>query len=339
VTLHAASQIQAAETRIRIGAHRRGLRAKHVFADIVGASPAWCALLDQARHYAARDANLLLHGETGTGKEIQAQSVHNHGPRREGPFVSINTASIPASLLESELFGYAEGAFTGARKGGKPGLFELAHGGTLFLDEIGELAPDIQSRLLRVLQEREIMRIGDDKIVPVDVRIICATHRDLFEQVRQGRFREDLYYRIHVLSLSLPPLRQRAEDIGPLCAHFLPQLAAAGTAPRLTPEALALLRAYAWPGNVRQLHNVAEILTYLDEPSIDTRHVAKALGQQAGATVADTRLCIPDDGTLKEMEGHIIRGLLARHGPDEVCRRLGVSRVTLWRKLKAQAGC
>jgi transcriptional regulator with PAS, ATPase and Fis domain len=336
VTLHAASQIQAAETRIRISAHRRGLRAKHHFADIVGAAPVWCAVLDKARHYAARDANLLLHGETGTGKEIVAQSVHNHGPRREGPFVSVNTASIPASLLESELFGYAEGAFTGARKGGKPGLFELAHGGTLFLDEIGELAPEIQSRLLRVLQEKEIMRIGDDKIVPVDVRIICATHRDLFEQVRRGHFREDLYYRIHVLSLHLPPLRERAEDVGRLLTHFMRDFLPDG-GPALMPDALAMLKAYSWPGNVRQLHNVAEVLTYLEEPCIDARQVAEALGQQAGAMAGQARLSIPEGGTLKEMEGHIIQGLLARHTPDEVCRRLGVSRVTLWRKLKAHA--
>ncbi|MGC3963466.1 MAG: sigma 54-interacting transcriptional regulator [Rhodocyclaceae bacterium] len=338
VTLQAVSQIQASETRIRISAHRRGLRAKATFDDIVGDSESLAGVIEKAKTYAAYDANLLIHGETGTGKEIFAQSVHNHGPRRDGPFVSVNTASIPASLLESELFGYAEGAFTGARKGGKPGLFELAHGGTLFLDEIGELAPEIQSRLLRVLQEKEIMRIGDDKIVPVDVRIICATHRDLFDQVRQGRFREDLYYRIHVLSLHLPPLRDRREDIVPLFTHFLcsfPGVKAQGGT--LEREARDLLSGYAWPGNVRQLHNVAEVLAYFNLPRIQASHVLDVLGQQSGALAADSRVTVPDTGTLKQMEGHIIRGLLARHSQDEVCRRLGISRVTLWRKLKAQA--
>ncbi|MFA9439119.1 sigma 54-interacting transcriptional regulator [Uliginosibacterium sp. sgz301328] len=338
ITLQAVSQIQASETRIRISAHRRGLRAKASFDDIVGCSDALAATIQKAKTYAAYDANLLIHGETGTGKEIFAQSVHNHSPRREGPFVSVNTASIPASLLESELFGYAEGAFTGARKGGKPGLFELAHGGTLFLDEIGELAPEIQSRLLRVLQEKEIMRIGDDKIVPVDVRIICATHRDLFEQVRKGLFREDLYYRIHVLSLHLPPLRERRDDIVPLFLHFLsgfPGVDAKGCS--LEREARDLLHGYAWPGNVRQLHNVAEVLAYFKLARIEARHIVEVLDQQSGALGPDSRLTIPDTGTLKQMEGHIIRGLLARHSQDEVCRRLGVSRVTLWRKLKAQA--
>ena len=167
--------------------------------------------LRRAQIYAETDATVLIQGETGTGKELIAQSIHNHSGRRNQPFVAVNCSALPESLLESELFGYEDGAFTGAKKGGKRGLFELAHRGTLFLDEIGELSPNLQARLLRALQEREIMRIGGDSIIPVDVRIIAATNKDLRGLVEEGSFREDLYYRLNMLFLHLPPLRERRE--------------------------------------------------------------------------------------------------------------------------------
>ena len=270
-------------------------------------------LIERAMTYAGHDSNLLVYGETGTGKEVFAQSIHNHSRRKHGPFVSVNIASIAPSLLESELFGYVDGAFTGARKGGKPGLFELAHRGTLFLDEIGELAPEMQSRLLRVLQEREIMRIGDDKIIPIDVRIIAATNRDLFQQTLAGSFRQDLYYRIHVVGLRIPPLRARVDDIPQIFEHYLQRFSTqAGRTPRLNASARQLLKSRPWPGNIRQLRNLAEVMSYRETERVDAEHLAAALGEQEH-TVADTGfIAIPDRGTLKEMESEILRHLLAQ---------------------------
>ena len=335
ITLHEVARIQASESKIRSSFHKKGFYARHHFKDVIGESDAIRQLAARAKVYAGHDSNLLIYGETGTGKEVFAQSIHNHSRRNQGPFVSVNVASIPPSLLESELFGYVEGAFTGARKGGKPGLFELAHEGTLFLDEIGELAPEIQSRLLRVLQEREIMRIGDDKIIPVDVRIISATNRDLFQQTQNGSFRQDLYYRIHVVGLRIPPLRARAEDIPLIFEHYLRLFAGkAGRDARLTPAARETLKSYSWPGNVRQLRNVAEVVAYGDDELIDTRHIADVLGEQERASVETRFITIPESASLKQMESEIIRNLLSKHPADEVCARLGISRVTLWRKMK-----
>ncbi len=335
LTLHEVARIQASESKIRSSFHKKGFYARHHFKDVIGDSEAIRQLTARAKIYAGHDSNLLIYGETGTGKEVFAQSIHNHSRRNQGPFVSVNVASIPPSLLESELFGYVEGAFTGARKGGKPGLFELAHEGTLFLDEIGELAPEIQSRLLRVLQEREIMRIGDDKIIPVDVRIISATNRDLFQQTQNGSFRQDLYYRIHVVGLRIPPLRARAEDIPLIFEHYLRLFAGkAGRDARLTQAARETLKSYSWPGNVRQLRNVAEVVAYGNDELIDTRHITDVLGEQERASAETRFITIPESASLKQMESEIIRNLLSKHPADEVCSRLGISRVTLWRKMK-----
>ena len=339
ITLHEVTRIQASESKIRSSFHKKGLYARYHFSDVIGDSEAIRQLSARAKTYAGHDSNLLIHGETGTGKEVFAQSIHNHSRRKLGPFVSVNVASIPPSLLESELFGYVDGAFTGARKGGKPGLFELAHEGTLFLDEIGELAPEIQSRLLRVLQEREIMRIGDDKIIPVDVRIISATNRDLFQQTQNGSFRQDLYYRIHVVGLRIPPLRARPEDIAPIFEHYLRLFAGkAGRDARLTPAARDTLSLHPWPGNVRQLRNVAEVVAYGDDEVIDAQHIAEVLGEQERASTETRFITIPECASLKQMESEIIRNLLSKHPADEVCTRLGISRVTLWRKMKHLTG-
>ena len=278
------STIQNSERKIRMSQYQKGLYAKKKFIDIIAKSEAMRHLLDKARKYARYDANILIGGETGTGKEILTQSIHNESQRQKGPFVSVNCAAIPASIMESELFGYVEGAFTGARKGGKPGLFELAHGGTIFLDEIGEIPLPIQTRLLRVLQEREIMRIGDDKIIPVDIRIICATNKDLGSLVDAERFREDLYYRINVLSLRIPSLRERCEDIPLLLRHYLnAKQKKYGVTVDISPEAMALLVDYRWPGNIRQLMNVTEVLSLSEELVIQASHVGEILSATRGS--------------------------------------------------------
>lgn len=336
ITLQETSSIQTHERKIRLSLHQKGLYAKKTMDDLLGDSKVMRDLKTKAGNYARHDSNLLIFGETGTGKEVLAQSVHNASQRSKGPFVSVNTASLPPSLLESELFGYVEGAFTGAKKGGKPGLFELAHEGTIFLDEIGELDPQIQSRLLRVLQEKEIMRLGDDKIVPVDVRIIAATNKDLSDMVRQGKFREDLYYRIYVLGLRLPPLRERTEDIALLMTHCLQEMAAkTGMPVSLTEGALQALRHYPWPGNLRQLRNVAEVMAYSGASVVDAGIVGDILAEQATriGSRASTPAA-PEPDSLQALEAQMLQQLLAAYPPDEVCRRLGISRVTLWRKKK-----
>ncbi|MCK4309814.1 MAG: sigma 54-interacting transcriptional regulator, partial [Candidatus Atribacteria bacterium] len=218
-TFHKISQIQKMEQRIREELYLKGHVAENTFEDIIGQSPAIEKVKEEAENYAQIDSPLLIYGETGTGKELFTQAIHNASSRKNNPFVAFNCAAIPENLLESELFGYVKGAFTGAKKEGKMGLFEQAHKGTIFLDEIGEISPDIQARLLRVLQERKIRRIGDDKLIPIDIRIIVSTNKDLYGLVEKKKFREDLYYRINVLNLNLPPLRQRREDV-PLLVNF-----------------------------------------------------------------------------------------------------------------------
>lgn len=340
VTFHEVSSIQAAERKIRLSSYQKGLYAKFSFSDIVGKSESMKKMIAKAKSFGQYDSNLLIYGETGTGKEVLAQSIHNSSPRKKGPFVSVNTASIPPSLMESELFGYVEGAFTGARKGGKQGLFELAHGGTIFLDEIGELSPDIQSRLLRVLQEKEIMRIGDDRIIPIDVRVISATNRDLLELVRQGAFRQDLYYRIHVLGIRVPSLRERKEDIPLIFEHYLNRFSKkAGLTKKeaiLTGAAIRLLEGYSWPGNIRQLRNVAEVIAcgLKESAVIDQGQIAEVLGDQETRVDGGRSITIRETDDLKQMEAEILQQLLARWGQEEVCRRLKISKVTLWRKTK-----
>ena len=335
LTFHEVTRIQASESKIRSSFYQKGLYARYQFKDLIGESSIMQQLTTRAKIYAGHDSNLLIYGETGTGKEVFAQSIHNHSKRNNGPFVSINIASIQPALLESELFGYVEGAFTGARKGGKPGLFELAHKGTLFLDEIGELAPEIQNRFLRVLQEREIMRIGDDKIIPVDVRIISATNRDLFQQTLTGSFRQDLYYRIHVVGLRIPPLRARTDDIPQIFEHYLQRFAGqAGRKASLTNAAKKLLKSCPWPGNIRQLRNLAEVVAYSETEQVDAHHIAEVLGEHEHTAPENGFITIPESKSLKQMETEIIRNLLSKHPADTVCSRLGISRVTLWRKMK-----
>jgi two-component system response regulator GlrR len=245
--------------------------------EIVTTSPVMVSLLAEAQLVAGSDSNALIQGESGTGKELLARAIHKAGSRVDKPFVAINCAAIPEQLLESELFGHAKGAFTGAVSA-REGLFKSANGGTVFLDEIGDMPLALQAKVLRVLQEREIRPIGSSQMVPVDVRIISATHRDLEQAVAEGAFREDLFYRLNVVSLSLPPLRQRREDIPLLARHFLDQQSEKRRAEAFTPEAMELLITNDWPGNVRQLLNVVEQCCVLCTTSlISPALVARAL--------------------------------------------------------------
>jgi len=252
--------------RLRAQIIGKGHKAKYTFEDLVGKS----SLMEKTKHIAKRmaisDASVLITGETGTGKEIFAQAIHNASARMDFQFVAVNCAALPESLLESELFGYHEGAFTGARKGGKAGLFELSHMGTLFLDEIGEMPIALQSRLLRVLQEREVMRVGGDNVINVDVRVIAATNRNLKDLIREGKFRRDLYFRLHVLPLKIPPLRKRREDIPLLMNEIQKEL---DVKLHMTEEAMEVLLNHSWEGNVRELRNYMEYFGSLNKGTIE----------------------------------------------------------------------
>jgi Transcriptional regulator containing PAS, AAA-type ATPase, and DNA-binding domains len=244
--------------------------AKYTFGDIIYKSSAMSKVINIAKRLAQSESTLLITGESGTGKELIAQSIHNASARKEFPFVAINCAALSESLLESELFGYEDGAFTGARKGGKKGIFELADGGTIFLDEIGDAPLAIQTKLLRVLQEKEIMRISGSKIIPIDVRVIAATNKDLLRLSEKGVFRQDLYYRLHVLSLYIPPLRNRREDIEILLCYLMHKHGATAITSDIQ-KLLAPFSTYLWPGNIRELENIAEYIATIHDASTDLR--------------------------------------------------------------------
>ena len=269
-------------------------------------------------------ANILITGETGTGKELFAHSIHAASRRAGQPFVAVNCAALPETLLESELFGYESGAFSGASQDGKPGLFELAHHGTIFLDEIGEISCPLQAKLLRVLQEREIRRIGSTAVIPVDVRVIAATNIDIKRRIDQGNFRNDLLYRLNTFEVQIPPLREHPEDILPLAQRFLRQLSEemGQEGPKLTSEAVALLQKYDWPGNVRELRNVCERLVVLVEDQFITAEGLRNLGLVAGSAAKQPDAPPP--------------ALPARKKKKDLAKELGVSRTTLWRMSKRQ---
>lgn len=258
-TFQGINKIQQMEAVIRQKIYAREHIAKFTFADIVGKSPLIIETIGMAKDFAATNSSILILGETGTGKELFAQSIHNASSRAKGPFIAINCAALPAQILESELFGYVGGAFTGANREGKPGLFEVAHGGTIFLDEIAETDYINQGRLLRVLQEKAVVRLGSHKVIPVDVRVIAATNKNLDRLIDEKKFRDDLYYRLNVLSLELPPLKARKADVRLLAKTFLHELSTdSGRNFRLTQDALQVLEDYSWLGNIRELRNVME---------------------------------------------------------------------------------
>ena len=303
------------------------------FETIVAEAPEMQAALRLATQVAPSDATVLILGESGTGKELIARAIHEGSLRRDGPFVKVDCTALPEGLLESELFGHEKGAFTDAAAE-KQGRFELAHGGTLFLDEVGELPQSLQAKLLRVLQERAFERVGGTRTISVDVRILAATNRDLAKALKAGQFREDLYYRLNVVPVVIPPLRRRPEDILPLAAHFLQHFGARyGKAiPGLSPEAAALLRRYAWPGNVRELEHVIERAVILWERGVLTpEELSVDLMAVAGDGMPDQELM-----TLEELEREYIRRVLrrVRGHKSRAARILGINRKTLLEKRK-----
>lgn len=325
--------IQNQEQQIRAALRDKGLSARFHFEDIKGNSPAIRTAKRKAALYAATDANILITGENGTGKEMFAQSIHNASIRKNNPFVAVNCAAIPEPLLESELFGYEEGSFSGAKRGGKPGLFELAQRGTLFLDEINSLPIQVQGVLLRAIQEKEIRRIGSQKNLAVDIRILSASNVQMDELIASGRFRADLYYRLNVLNLRLPPLCERKEDILPLAEVFLKKYAAQYhlELPVLTKEDRTFLVSGTWSGNVRSLENVIHRYTILQHGQhIPIRECMEDLTpSSSGHEIAVT------PGTLEEIETELIHLYMKKnHGNrTETARQLGISRTTLWKKL------
>ncbi|MDD5014118.1 MAG: sigma 54-interacting transcriptional regulator [Atribacterota bacterium] len=343
VTFQKVSQVQKIEQKIREKLYLKGNVAENTFSDIIGQSQIFRNLKEEAKNYAQIDSPVLLYGETGTGKELFAQAIHNYSPRRNKSFVAFNCAALPESLLESELFGYVGGAFTGAKKEGKMGLFEQAHEGTIFLDEIGEISQNIQARLLRVLQERKVRRLGDDKVIPVDVRIIASTNKKLIQLVKENKFRDDLYYRINVLNLEIPPLRERKEDISLLVNFFIKkyEYKFKKIVEGISEEGMQILENYDWPGNIRQLENIIERLVVRTDKNFIMTNLAKEIMKlQYGDGVIDNyqeqdNINYPLDGNLENIEKNIIKEIINEEKGNKVAaaRRLGISRTTLWRKM------
>ena len=336
ITLEDVSQIVEMEATIRKDNYKKGLSAEYHLRDIIGDSPQIMAVKQMAEDYAGIDATVLILGASGTGKELFAQGIHNASERKQRPFVAVNCGAIPSSLLESELFGYVEGAFTGANKRGKAGFFELAHGGTIFLDEIGEMDKVAQMALLRVIQERRIMRLGDDKYLPVDIRIITATNKNLSQLVAKGEFREDLYYRINVLPIQVPSLKERCGDAGILAEHFIEmynQLFYREVT--LDEQARDLINAYEWPGNIRQLRNVMERLVIAaKEKVVSADLLEKVFDVPIGGQLEKT--CLIDDDQDCSERTKILRVLEeTNYNQKEASKRLGINRSTLYRKLKS----
>lgn len=309
-------------------------KAKYSFDQILGQSTIINRTKKLAKRMAHSKANILIVGESGSGKELWAHAIHQESDRADHPFISINCGAIPENLLESELFGYEEGAFTGAKKGGKLGKFQLADGGTLFLDEIGDMPLMMQVKILRALQEREVERVGGREAEKVDVRIIAATHRNLEQMIKEGTFREDLYYRLNVLSLQLPALREHAEDIPLLIRHFLTEYCNdVETLKRFDPEALDLLCHYSWPGNIRELSALVERLhVSVDSEVILMKDLPTQIYLATKKKSYDTCLL---DKALEEVERDLIKKALivAHYSKTEAARILGIPRTRLYRKM------
>jgi transcriptional regulator with PAS, ATPase and Fis domain len=325
-------------------ANRNGLSATWTFDEIIAVDPAFKKIVELAKNCSAVESTVLILGESGVGKEVIAQSIHNASPRKNGPFVGVNCAALAETLLESELFGYVEGAFTGARKGGKPGYFEIANNGTIFLDEVNDMSTLLQVRLLRVLQERKVMRLGDDQVHEVNVRLIAASNKNLFEETQSGRFRQDLYYRLKVFDFYIPPLRERKNDILPLFEtsiehftkihNFLPV--------KLPSKLLDAVVNYSWPGNVRQLYNFAEKVTVLFSAGRNRQEVTDDLVNELQEQCSGTQTTHTKHvkKTLKEMQTNFIHDCWERNGHNisKTAREIGVNRVTIRKYLTPNAG-
>jgi DNA-binding NtrC family response regulator len=317
---------------------KRQMRDGFTSASVIGASPPWRRVCELVQQVAPARTTVLITGESGTGKELIAGLLHSLSPRAAGPFMTLNAAALPATLLEAELFGYEKGAFTGAQQR-KPGCFELADGGTLLLDEIGDMPLEIQAKLLRVLQDGTFERLGSSRTLQADVRIVAATNKDLSQAVAEQRFRAELFYRIHVITLHLPPLRQRREDIPLLVAHFLRKYAQQNAKPitAIAQQALQRLQAYPWPGNVRELENVIERAVVLVQgPMIGIEDLPPELQDQEPVSIPEQHFVLSADATLAQIEREAIVQTLQRHaGNRQVAARvLNIALATLYRKLK-----
>lgn len=318
------------EDVIRITNKMAGYSARFTFEDIIGQAPKFISVINQARSIAKTSSNVLILGESGTGKEMIAQAIHNSSSQHQGPFVAINCGAVPRELIGSELFGYEEGAFTGAKRGGSPGKFELANNGTIFLDEIGDMPLDLQLVLLRVLQDKIVVRLGGHQSINVKVRLIAATNKDLKRQVDLGLFRQDLYYRINVITLNLPPLRERSGDIMLLADHFL-RKKAGKTGDQdvfLTPSAIDFMKKYNWPGNVRELENILERATVFSN--------GKPLEAESLHLPLNEVKIHNNESSLKSEEKEIIRNTLIKTQGNisKTAKILGITRATLYRKMR-----
>ena len=341
LTLYDAQVIAEAETSLRIQQRiqqkKRQVAARYSFDDLIGDSAPFQRAVQTARRFAGTDLTVLIAGESGAGKELFAQAIHNASARAGQPFVALNCAAFPESLLESELFGYEEGAFTGSRRGGKRGLFETAHTGTLLLDEIGDMPLSLQTRLLRVLQEREIIRVGGVAPIPVDVRVIAATHQPLQEMIAERLFRQDLYYRINTLQLRVPPLRERPRDIEALAhtlvARSLAKLGSRFDAAEVLAPLLPYLTAYGWPGNVRELENIADrIAVHLLQFDALAQVSYEGLREDCPELFSGA-----PDGLDGDLKARLFKELERNNGSRTLAaEKLGISRSTVWRWMKEQ---
>lgn len=328
------TKLQSLEKKIRYELNKKGLVARYGFDDIIAYDPVMKDTLAKAIKIGLTDSTLVIYGESGTGKEMIAQGIHNISDRKDEPFVAINCAAISESLLESELFGYEEGAFTGARKGGKPGLFELAHGGTIFLDEINSVSLNLQAKLLRVLEEKEIMRIGSDYVVPLDVRIISAANEKLKSKIEDGSFRRDLFYRLSILELHIPPLRDRKKDIIPIFKYYMSKYSGASDYPIIHKDFEEKIMNYSWPGNVRELRNIAQRYILFGEVNLDENEIIdESVPATSGNAAPDNEVRLDLKEISRYVEGKVI-DMLAGQGmtKSEIAKILGISRTTLWSK-------
>lgn len=347
LTIDSIESIQNKEHYIRKKLNSKGFIATYSFADMVSRNSEFNTMVLTAKKFALHNDNILITGSTGSGKEVLAQSIHNHSPRAENAFVAVNCSAITETLLESELFGYDEGAFTGAKKGGKPGYFELAHGGSIFLDEIGELSIPMQTKLLRAIQEKQIMHVGGNKVITFDARVIAATNRNLWQMVCDKQFREDLYYRLAVLEINMPALNERKEDILPLFMSFItkqdPDLALSFDA--MQPVIENLLNTYTWPGNTRELESFAKMISVTvssgDPPEVQLDTLTRELNRRnirIGNAPIESVPKVVKESTPTEIfsESERIKRALEEAGGNctKAAEYLGISRTTLWRKRK-----
>lgn len=344
ITLTETSSVISAENKLRRSLAKRP-KAKYTFKDLIFRSPEMEKTISEAKQYAQTDSSILISGESGTGKELLAHAIHNASSRKNSSFVSINCGALPDQLLESELFGHEEGAFTGSKKGGHLGLFELAHNGSIFLDEIGNTPPRLQNQLLRVLQEKEVMRVGGDRLIPVNVRVVSATNQPLNKQIQMGHFREDLLFRLNILTINIPPLRNRTQDIPALTEAMVQKLSS-----RYEIDSIAIpshyidrLKSLNWPGNVRQLHNFLEKLVVLCNGKFsrlifEELHAELLEYSQLKEKNLKTENFLHKSfqNELKNSETEIILKTLeeCHYSKTKAAKKLGISRTTLWRKMK-----